>query len=113
MTPGRRQNYQISPLGRFRFGPFARCDPDQVLHGKHRAMPIVDLQAEQPWRSQTAARDHDRHFPGVILQLCIAKASGEDDDPVDTTRYKFPHAPFFVLFAPIAAHEQRRVSALP
>src|SRR5882757_2183821 len=76
-------------------------------------MTIVDLQAEQPWRPQTAACDHDRDFLGVTLQLGIAEAPGEDDDPVDAARDKLPHATLLVLFVPIAAHEQLRVSALP
>ena len=75
-------------------------------------MPIVDLQAEQPWRPQTPARDHDRHFFGVTLELGVAETPGEDDDAVDAARNEFPHAAFFVLFVPIAAHEQRRIAAL-
>src|SRR6202030_3665907 len=85
---------------------------NEVAYGKHRAMPIVNLQAEQPRGAQAATRDHDRHFLGVTLQLGIAESSGENDDSVDAPRYEFPHASFFVLFVPIAAHEQGRISTL-
>src|SRR5580658_2494751 len=93
-------------------GDPAVADIKQVPYGEYRAVAIVDLQAEQPRRPQTPARDHDRHLFGVTLQLGVAEPPGEDDDAVDAAPDKFPHAPFFVLFVPIAAHEQRRIPAL-
>jgi len=72
------------------FGPgderdLAMPNLDQVPHGKHRAMTVVYLQAEQPRRPQTAARDPiDTSLRSS--SACIAEAPGEDDDPVDAAR---------------------------
>jgi len=86
---------------------------DEVLHCQYRPVLVVNLQAEQPWRAQTAAGDYDRDFLRITLQFCIAEAACEHDDPVDAARDELPDAAIFVLVMPVAAHEQRRVSPLP
>src|SRR5262249_11539818 len=85
----------------------------QVLHGQHGSLSIVDLQAEQTLRAQLPPRDHDRHFLGIALQLRVTEATGKHDDAVYAARNELPHAAIFVLFVPVAAHDQRRIAALP
>src|ERR1700733_3636189 len=86
---------------------------DEMTHGEHRPVAVIDLQAEYTGRPQPPTGHHDRYFFRVTPQFRVAETTGEDDDAVDAAGYEFPHAALFVLFTPIAAHEKRYIAVVP